>query len=163
MQYMYLKFLETKHQLKEGNDMSTPFSGGCVCGAVRYECAAEPIATINCHCRDCQKTSGSQMSTNVLVSKSGFKLQKGTPKFYSFTADSGNMVERQFCGNCGTPLFMELKAMPDVWVLKASSLDDPSWLKPAMHIYCDSAQPWDPIQNLPADSDLPRHGKMPPM
>ncbi|MCX7169285.1 MAG: GFA family protein [Proteobacteria bacterium] len=57
--------------------MSAPFSGGCVCGAVRYECAAEPMAVAHCYCTDCQKTSGAQASTNLLVPKPAFKVVKG--------------------------------------------------------------------------------------
>lgn len=142
--------------------MGAPFTGGCVCGAIRYQCTAEPIAVIHCHCRDCQRSSGTQMSTVLLVPTPAFGLLKGTPRSYPFTADSGNVLHRQFCGDCGAPLFTELKAMPDVWVIKAGSLDNPSWLKPSMHIYCDSAQPWDLLYRIPVDIDLPRHGKMPP-
>lgn len=136
--------------------MSAPFSGGCVCGAIRYESAEEPTFVAHCHCRDCQKISGGAMGTFVMIPKAGFKLLKGKPKSYRFVADSGNEVFRDFCGDCGTPLFSELKGMPDAWVVKAASLDDPSWLKPAMHIYTDSAQPWDKIPD-----DLPRAPGMP--
>ncbi|MFA7280496.1 MAG: GFA family protein [Sterolibacterium sp.] len=138
--------------------MSTPFSGGCVCGAVRYECAAEPMAVAHCYCTDCQKTSGAQMSTNLLVPKPAFKVVKGQSTTYDTTADSGNTVTRHFCGKCGSSLWSVPNAIPDLLVIKAGSLDDPSWLKPAMSIYCDSAQPWAEIS-----SAIPRFPKMPPM
>jgi hypothetical protein len=138
--------------------MSTPFSGGCVCGAVRYECAAEPMAVAHCYCTDCQKTSGGQMSTNLLVPKPAFKVVKGQSTTYDTTADSGNTVTRHFCGKCGSSLWSVPNAIPDLLVIKAGSLDDPSWLKPAMSIYCDSAQPWAEIS-----SAIPRFPKMPPM
>jgi hypothetical protein len=138
--------------------MSTPFSGGCVCGAVRYECAAEPMAVAHCYCTDCQKTSGGQMSTNLLVPKPAFKVVKGQSTTYDTTADSGNTVTRHFCGKCGSSLWSVPNAIPDLLVIKAGSLDDPSWLKPAMSIYCDSAQPWAEIS-----AAIPRFPKMPPM
>ncbi|MCX7177374.1 MAG: GFA family protein, partial [Proteobacteria bacterium] len=78
--------------------MSVPFSGGCVCGAVRYECVAEPLAVAHCYCTDCQKTSGGQMSTGPLVPKDAFKVTKGQSTSYETTGDSGNTVTRHFCG-----------------------------------------------------------------
>ena len=138
--------------------MSVPFSGGCVCGAVRYECAAEPMAVAHCYCTDCQKTSGAQASTNLLVPKPAFKVVKGQSTSYDTKADSGGTVSRHFCGRCGSNLWSIPNAIPDLLVIKAGSLDDPSWLKPAMSIYCDSAQPWAVIPE-----GLPHFPKMPPM
>ena len=138
--------------------MSVPFSGGCVCGAVRYECAAEPMAVAHCFCTDCQKTSGAQMSTNLLVPKPAFKVTKGQASTFDTTGDSGNTVSRNFCGRCGSNLWSVPNGIPDLLVIKAGTLDDPSWLKPAMSIYCDSAQPW---AEIPAG--IPHFPKMPPM
>lgn len=138
--------------------MSVPFSGGCVCSAVRYECAAEPMAVAHCFCTDCQKTSGAQASTNLLVPRPAFKVTKGQSTSYDTAADSGNTVTRHFCGKCGSNLWSVPKGIPDLLVIKAGSLDDPSWLKPGMSIYCDSAQPWAVIPE-----GIPKFPKMPPM
>lgn len=133
-------------------------TGGCMCGAIRYECNAEPIATAYCHCRDCQRASGGGFSTVVLAPNPAVKITKGQPKAYSVKAESGNTVTRKFCGECGSPLFSELSASPALMVIKAASLDDPSGLKPAMNIWTDSAQPWAYL-----DPNLPKFPKNPPM
>ena len=138
--------------------MSTSFEGGCICGEVRYCVEAEPVVVAHCHCRDCQQTSGGRMSTIVIVPRVAFKLVKGTPRQFYFVADSGNRLAREFCINCSAPLFTDLKAMSDLWVVKAASLDDPRWLKPAMHIWTASRQPWDSI-----DDGLPQYPGNPPM
>lgn len=127
----------------------SPFEGGCVCGAIRYRVDAEPVVVAHCHCRDCQRTSGGRMSTIVIVPKAAYKLLKGRPGRYDFVADSGNKVAREFCSDCGAPLFTDLQGMPDLWVVKAASLDDPRWLQPAMHIWAASRQPWDALDELP--------------
>lgn len=139
--------------------MTAPFQGGCVCGEIRYECAAEPIVVFHCHCRDCQRFSGGQMSTAALVPKASFQLLRGRPQSYGVTSNSGNTLKRLFCGNCGAALFTDLGTMmPDAWIIKAASLDDPSWLKPRMHIWASSAQPWDSMSD-----GLPCHPENPPV
>jgi hypothetical protein len=137
--------------------MPVPFQGGCACGEIRYECAAEPLIVIHCHCRDCQRSSGTQMGTTAFIPRSAFKLLTGTPRSCEFTADSGNILIRQFCGTCGSPLFLDPRGFSHVWGVKAASLDDPSWLKPGVHIWTESAQPWDRIGD-----ELPCHpGNLP--
>ncbi len=85
--------------------MPVPFTGGCACGAIRYEGSAAPIAELNCHCRDCQRSSGTGFSTVAIVPTDSLRLLQGTPKQHLTTADSGALVRREFCAECGTPLF----------------------------------------------------------
>ncbi len=73
--------------------MPTPFSGGCACGAIRYECSAEPLLSFNCHCRDCQRASGSAFASVLMAPREAFKVLRGAPKFHRVTGDSGNPVE----------------------------------------------------------------------
>ena len=131
--------------------MAAPFTGGCACGAVRYECTADPLGSINCHCRDCQRASGTAYASILRVPAASFRVTKGEAKFYSTTADSGNTVSRGFCAECGSPLFSRLSGMPDIVGVRAGSLDDPSWHRPAMDIFTASAQPWDCM-----NPDLPK-------
>jgi hypothetical protein len=121
--------------------MAEPFQGGCRCGAVRYECGAEPMFVGHCHCRDCQYASGGAYSTIVGVSAEALSLT-GALAGYTVDAESGNQVTRKFCPTCGSPILSELSANAAMVVLKAATLDDPSWLKPAMHIWTQSGQPW---------------------
>jgi hypothetical protein len=136
--------------------MPAPFSGGCLCGAVRYQCTAEPFATLYCHCRDCQHAAGGPCSTIVMVAKAAVELTQGEVRSYTKQSDAGGDVTRQFCVDCGSPIFSVLGSNPDLLVIKAGSLDDASWLSPSMNIWTDSAQPWAHIAE-----DLPQMGKNP--
>ena len=63
-----------------------PFTGGCVCGAIRYECTAEPIMTFKCHCHDCQRVTGGGFVAGLLVPASAFRLTKGQLRYHSHPA-----------------------------------------------------------------------------
>jgi hypothetical protein len=111
----------------------------------------------NCHCRDCQQASGSAYAAAIGVPRSAVKVT-GDVKYYESKADSGQMARRGFCPTCGSRLFAMPPFAPDLMVIAATSLDDPSIFKPAMDIYTSSAQHWDFMN--PA---LPKFPKMPPM
>jgi hypothetical protein len=134
--------------------MPTTFTGGCVCGAIRYECSAEPIAMFNCHCRDCQRVTGSAFSPVVYLPAKDFKITKGTPHYYSTSSEMGGENKRGYCAECGSRLFGG--ATDEGQGVLASSLDDPSWFKPQMDIWTSDAQPWDHL-----DSSLPQFEKYP--
>lgn len=137
--------------------MVATFSGGCMCKAVRWEASAEPLAVMDCHCRDCQYASGGSHTTAVVLPATALTVTQGTPKRFSSVADSGQTVTRAFCGDCGSPLFSEPPGARIV-VVKAGSLDDPSWLKPGGALYVASAQPWAHIDRTKLVFE-----KMPPM
>ena len=126
-----------------------------MCGGVRYECAADPIAMGNCHCRDCQRASGSAFAAAVLVPTQAVKIA-GEVKYHEVTRESGLIVSRGFCPNCGARLFGNPAASPDMMGIMAGSLDDPSWFHPQADIYIASAQPWDYM-----NPHLPKFPKMP--
>src|SRR5437867_1208476 len=63
--------------LPEGGIVTVPFSGGCACGAVRYECSAEPVIALNCHCRDCQRASGTAYASGIFVPGVALRITKG--------------------------------------------------------------------------------------
>lgn len=138
--------------------MPAPFSGGCLCGAIRYESRAEPLFSINCHCRDCQRTTGTAYAPVLAVPRDALSISQGEPTYYTSQSDSGETVSRGFCPECGSGIFSKLSANPDIVGLKAASLDDPSWFRPTIDIYTDSAQPWDVM-----NPDLPKVPKMPQM
>ena len=139
--------------------MTVPFSGGCLCGAVRYECSSEPVNIAHCFCTDCQKSSGTQMSTNLLVPKASVKVTKGKPAQYTRTGDSGKNVTRFFCSGCGSTLWSEGEVVPDLRIVKAGSLDDSSWVKPGISIYMDSAPKWSALpQGIPSFPKMPPAG-----
>jgi hypothetical protein len=137
--------------------MATTFTGGCLCGAVRYECSADPFFMGNCHCRDCQKASGGAYDPAIGLPAAALKIT-GKVKYHDIKAESGNTLTRGFCPECGARLFGKTSGMADLAMITAGSLDDPIQYKPSMDIFTASAQPWDHM-NLA----LPKFPKMPPM
>ncbi len=124
------------------SNVNVPYFGGCACGAIRYECSAPPLRMINCHCRDCQRASGSGYSATLIMAASSVRLLRGQCTEHRIEAESGNVARREFCAGCGTPLFASSLARPDFVGVKASSLDDPSWFAPEADVWIASAQPW---------------------
>jgi hypothetical protein len=135
--------------------MPASLTGGCACGAIRYEGTAAPIVMFNCHCRDCQRATGSAFSPVVYVSAKAFKITKGSPRYYSTSSEMVGHNKRGFCVDCGSRLFGG--ATDEGQGILASSLDDPSLFKPQMHIWTSDAQPWDHM-----DSKLRKFEKYPP-
>lgn len=120
-------------------------TGSCLCGAVRFRFDRTAILSSNhCHCRDCQRATGSAFATFCVVPEAAFQLERGRPKSFEVEADSGGRVTRSFCGECGSQLYSTVTVMPGFVFVKAGSLDDASWMKPEADIWVSSAQPWSP-------------------
>lgn len=117
--------------------------GSCLCGQISYKTTeTEPTMTAVCHCKDCQKQTGTAFSVNVLVPTDTIAFQGEGLKQFVVNGDSGQSVTRNFCGNCGSPLTTQLAAFNDLSAIKAGTLDDSSWVKPGVQIWCNSVQPW---------------------
>ena len=125
--------------------MPGKITGGCACGAVRYEVDADPVLMLNCHCRDCQRASGSAYAATVVVPKAAV-TSRGELRSHEVVGSSGKPVRRTFCPACGSPIAIDLDRVPDVLALQAGSLDDPSIHKPSLDLFTASAQPWDHMQ-----------------
>jgi hypothetical protein len=139
--------------------MKIPFTGGCYCGAVRYECTAAPIMMVKCHCRDCQHITGGGFAAAVLVPAKAFRLIRGELR-YHFTPDlAGGKHKRGFCAQCGSRITGAEKPDEswDFIGILAGSLDDPSWFRPQMDIFVSDAQPWDQM-----DPAIPKFQQYPP-
>ncbi len=120
---------------------SLPLTGGCQCGAARYEIAAEPLTAIACHCMQCQKQSASAFGMTLRVARESVTVT-GTLARWDRKAESGNILTCLFCPVCGVRLIHHAGEASVTVNLKAGTLDDTSWLKPAGHIWVESAQPW---------------------
>ena len=120
--------------------MKTPFTGGCVCGAVRYECTAEPIAMFKCHCRDCQRVSGGAYAPVLLVPADAFTLTSGSVRYHVTDSLRGGRHKRGYCADCGSRL---VGSPSDKVGILAGSLDDPSLFRPDMNMFTCDLQPWD--------------------
>lgn len=133
----------------------TTITGGCLCGAVRYTAEADPSAAAVCHCRDCQKFTGSAFATLVGTSKEAVSFA-GALKTFSSIGGSGKPILRHFCPECGSSIAEEPSARPGFVVLNVGTFDDPSIAKPAREIFRDDALPW-----VHVAGDIPRSAKRP--
>ena len=97
---------------------------GCCAGRLRYECTGEPQFALQCHCRDCQLQSGAPHVAAVRMPWAGFRITHGSPKRYVAKADSGNEITRVFCGDCGTPLYVQVSTRPDIVGVRVCTFDD---------------------------------------
>lgn len=131
-------------------------TGQCLCGAVKYKCSADPVIAGNCHCRDCQKSSGSAYAPTFFVPEQSISIQ-GQVKYYESVSGSGGKVSRGFCPNCGSQLFGKTEAMQGLIAVRAGSLDDTSQYRPQVDIFVSRAAPWDFIP--PTATQFP---EMPP-
>ncbi len=136
--------------------MTSNFSGGCLCGAVRYECAAAPIVSGHCQCNDCRRASGTGHGSHMMVPKEALSVT-GEVRFFDKPADSANIVSRGFCPVCGSAVYSRNSGYPDALFVRASSLDDLSVFQPSLSVYASRGALWDHI-----DPALPKFATMPP-
>jgi hypothetical protein len=128
-----------------GADIPKPITGRCLCGGVTYTVEAEPAIQAVCHCTDCQRQTGNPFSVIVGVPREAFEVEGDSLASFATTgSDHGGETKRNFCSNCGSPLFSDAAVAPELIFLKAGSLDDSSWLQPAVEAWTSSAQPWTP-------------------
>ncbi len=118
------------------------WTGGCACGAIRFSCESEPALMVKCHCRDCQRASGSAYAAVVAFPTAAIALN-GEARYYGVTGGSGNRIDRGFCATCGSPVTVKLGLNPDVLGIQAGALDEPARFKPGLDLFTASAQPWD--------------------
>ena len=112
-------------------------TGGCYCGAVRYEITGEAQASLQCYCRECQYISGGNPAALMIFPLEDFQLKSGEMKQFR-RSDLERPVTRYFCENCGTGLASETPSRPGSIVIKVGTLDDPSIFAPAVAIFtCD--------------------------
>ncbi len=124
--------------------MSAPYAGGCQCGAVRYVLTAEPIRTVACHCKECQRQSGSAFGMSMIVPENSLTVT-GPTKRFTRVADSGNQNTGVFCPECGVRLYQIPQHIKGALVLKPGTLDDTSWVRPSHFAWMKSRQSWVPV------------------
>ena len=116
-------------------------TGGCLCGAVRFTIAGDPVTTRVCWCRLCQALGAGSGTVNVAFHSADVTVQ-GTTTDYVSTADSGNILHRRFCPTCGTPLFSQAEVRMHLLFVRAGALDDPEIARPAVTIWTSAAPSW---------------------
>lgn len=133
--------------------MKKILSGRCLCGSVRYEYTGEPEEASYCHCHDCRRATGGAYTVGVLARAAALSIVSGRVKGHTTTGDSGNTITREFCPECGSPLFTRAQAYRNLVWIKAGSLDKPESIKPSYQTWTQCAVPWAYIdENLPSFS-----------
>jgi hypothetical protein len=130
-------------------------NGGCLCGDVRYSVSGDPAVMSICHCRHCQKLTGSAFVEVVAVANESFSVE-GKLQTFTIAGDSGRNKNNKFCPRCGSVVLVEAEGFPGMTLIMGGTLDDPSWLSPTLALYRDSAQPW-----IVIDHDMKNFPQMP--
>ena len=138
-----------------------PYQGGCLCGAARFTLRARPRAINACHCTDCRRSTGAGAAIFLHMDRSALVLSAGALQRFRKTADSGREIDIARCAACGTRLWHEPLAAPDLVFVATGTLDDASWAVPSSHIWVSSGAPVDGIQRDALAFDGPAPDRQP--
>jgi len=128
-----------------------PLTGGCNCGAVRYE-VTEPLARASyCHCKRCQRRSGAAASPSAHPTPGSFHIVAGEDRLKLWKPADGG--EKWFCGDCGSPIFGRNPSHPDAIGIRMGTFDADPGIRPSVRAFVAFAAPWEAIP----DDGLPRH------
>ena len=117
------------------------YTGGCLCGALRYEAQGEPLYEGHCYCADCRKASGSGFIAFMAFASSAVRFSGETRMFTSKAANGGDAV-RNFCPTCGGLVFGGVVGKDGSHTIYAGSLDDPSSFQPKIAIFALGRPSW---------------------
>ncbi len=127
-----------------------PFTGGCLCGHIRYQANGKPSDATHCHCELCRRSSGAAFVSWATFRSADFAFTKGKPARF----DSSEIAVRQFCPNCGTQLTFQFHRSPQSIDITLASMDDPGEITPQDHIWTKRQLPW-----IKLADELPRHAE----
>jgi hypothetical protein len=130
-------------------------TGGCMCGAVRYQLASKPFDCGWCHCRTCQLFGGAPAMPFATIPTNHWEWTRGADKVRGF--QSSSFGQREFCTECGTPLRVRVDHQPDTVDFPVVTLDEPAAVPPEFHIFWSSKIAW-----FEPGDELPRHEKFRP-
>ena len=120
-------------------------SGGCLCKKITYKFdKSHVISAHHCHCKDCQKSTGSGKATILLIPNESLQIN-GELKYYTVTGSAGSNISRGFCAECGSPLISFVKENPDIKFIKAGSIDDSAWINADSNFWSSTARSWSPV------------------
>ena len=122
--------------------MASDLQGWCACGAVRYRLGSAPMFVHCCHCRDCQRQTGSAFVINALIETDRIALLSGDPEPIPVPTESGRPHVIYRCRTCRTALWSDYGGRPALRFVRVGTLDDPAALSPDVHIYTRSRLPW---------------------
>jgi hypothetical protein len=129
-----------------------PLTGGCLCGAVRFEVSAPLVSAGYCHCTRCQRRTGSAASISGRIAPGSLQILSGEELLRSYyPPDHG--FSKVFCSGCGGHLWSQSPDDPDVKSIRLGAFDSDPGIRPAYHQFVAYAAPWEPIP----DDGLPRY------
>ena len=131
-----------------GTSTNQNLTGGCLCGAVRYQASGEPLNVRVCHCRLCQKATGQPFFARAMFPSAAVRVEGETAGFHS-----SEDLERRFCPRCGTGLFAQRRSRRDAISITLGSFDDPGALKPEVQIWTSRRIGW--VESLGALAECP--------
>jgi hypothetical protein len=131
--------------------------GSCRCGKVTYSSDADPVFVGVCHCKSCQKSTGSAYATVIAVPTATLTVSGPLTQFDD-RGDSGQGTHRSFCSACGSTVVQSADVMAGITMIPLGTLDDPTAVSPVMQIYCDSALSWAPIAGMQSFAKMPMPG-----
>lgn len=132
----------------------TQFVGSCLCAGVHYQINNQFGPIIYCHCQRCRKASGSACVTSVEIQRSNFSITQGQDLVQCY--ENPGQVNRFFCRTCGSQLYSQRGATPDLMRVRLGTLDTKIEDKVLMHIFVDSKAEWDDILD-----SAPQHANRP--
>ena len=124
--------------------MTDKLTGGCACGAIRYEAKNDIEFSFQCHCRKCQRATGGGHASAFAVAASNVVF-KGTVTEYAQGSDVGATTYSGFCATCGSPISSRTERFAERVYIHAATLDMPSVFYPTMSVFSHAAQPWDRV------------------
>jgi hypothetical protein len=122
--------------------MENAMEGGCACGQVRYRLRSAPLFVHCCHCKDCQRQTGSAFVLNALIETDRIDVLTGQTTLFSMPTDSGRPHEVARCPDCGTAVWSHYGGLKVLTFVRVGTLDEPTALSPDVHIYTRSKLPW---------------------
>jgi hypothetical protein len=132
--------------------------GGCLCGLIKYEITGKPFRVANCHCDDCRKVTGSAFATNIFFKQEEVNIKCGELKVFEHQSDSGSLMTKRFCHNCGSQIFAENSKRPGVISVKVGSIDNADFVKPDVNLYTANS-----LNFIKIDDSIENFEKMAPI
>ena len=131
--------------------MTADLTGGCGCGAVRFEIDAPLLSASYCHCTRCQRRTGTAASANARLAPGSFRIVAGEEHIRAWAPEGG--FEKAFCSLCGSALFSRAPASPEPMGVRLGAIDGDPGVRPQWHQFVAYAAEWEPLP----DDGLPRY------
>jgi hypothetical protein len=130
---------------------SLPLTGGCGCGAVRFEVSAPLVGSAYCHCSRCRRRTGTAAQASARLAPGSLQLLSGEDQLRAWAPEGG--LEKVFCGACGSALFGRTPDTQELVIVRMGAFDDDPGVRPSAHQFVAYAAPWEPIP----DDGLPSY------